>query len=165
MKRTPYIFRFGILFCVLLTGCSESSSQWAKWSVPPKAENIQNYDFSNGQAHQVSFDMTAEYPSKLIAEFYSKQVTSPWTRCYQEMEWQSFGDVSRAPHTFIHQMLLHWVNYESERLLVLGVQYVSQGDKFRKVPDNQIQNAHLVEYQEVSLEEAVSRLNLSCEES
>ncbi len=71
--------------------------------------------------------------------------------------------VTQTPPAFIHQMLLHWANYESNRLLLLGVRYVSEDATYRKLPDNQIQNIHLVEYQEVSLEEAVSRLGLSCE--
>ncbi len=152
----------GFFTIVLLSGCSGDAVEWADWPAAPGAENVQNYDLRNDNARQISFDMNAEYPNELVAKFYSEQVKRPWVRCYQEVEWQSFGDATRTPPAFIHQMLLHWADFENNRLLLLSVRYVSEGAGYRKLPDTHIQNVHLVEYHEVSVEDAVARLGLNC---
>lgn len=151
-----------IFSILLLYGCSGDAVEWVDWPIPPGARNIQSYDLNNDNAHQISFNVNAGYPNKLVAEFYSEQVKSPWVRCYQKMEWQYFGDVTQTPPAFIHQMLLHWADFENNRLLLLGVRYASESAVFRKRPDTKIQNVNLVEYHEVRVEDVVARLGLHC---
>lgn len=157
------MLKLSILFLMALSGCSEDSVQWEEWPVVPGAENIRVYDFEKDNARQLYFEVSAEYPSKVVSEFYTKKVKNPWVRCYQEMKWKSFGDATQTPPAFIHQMVLHWANYKNDRLLLLGIRYVSSEANYRKLPDNQTQNVYLVEYQEADLDDAISRLGLNCE--
>ncbi len=163
MRRILYMLQGCYAGLVLLSGCAESSVQWTEWPIAPGAENIRQYPLGDEGAHQISFEVHAGYPSKAVAEFYSRKVESPWVRCYSDMKWQSFGDATQTPAAFVHQMLLHWVNYEEDRLLLLGIRYISEDATYREFPDNKTQRVHLVEYRQLSVEEAVSALGLDCE--
>jgi len=159
----PNLIKLNYLLPLLILGCSSGDAQqWSEFTTYPEAEKVQEYSDEQRITHQVSFLVEAEYPNNAVVEFYIKQVKEPWVPCFREVEWQSFGDGTRKPPAFIHQMLLHWVNYESNRTLVLAVRYVSDGGAYRKLPDNQTQYVSLAEYQQVSVEDAISDLGLVC---
>ena len=148
---------------IYLTSCSGDSEHRTRFPIFPKAENVQEFEFGSYNAYQIIYTVSAAYPDLSVAEFYSSQIKRPWVPCYGDMEWESFGDASRQPATFVHQILMHWANLEDGRLLLLGIRYISEGSGFRKVPDNSIQDVHLVEYREGDINESVKRLGLECE--
>ena len=163
MKRKRIKQIASLILPALLIACSVNSVQWTEFPIIEGAENIQQYNLEKVKAHQISFILNAEYPSTEVAEFYFEQVKSPWVRCFGEMKWQSHADATQTPSVFIHQLLMHWVNFESNRLLLLGFRYVSEGINYREMPNNDVQNVNLLEYKEMSLEEAISTLGLNCE--
>ncbi len=155
--------------CMLLAGCSEESSNWStiksgwsKWPEYPDSKNIQSYEFTGGSAKQLSYEVLATYPDTSVAQFYHNEITEPWISCYSEIEWQSFGDISQEPHIFIHQLILHWVNDQSELMLALSIRYVSEGSEFRNNPDNLTQYVDLIEYKGVDRDKAISEFKLAC---
>ena len=162
MTLVTYTRAFGFLSILFLASCSGEPSQEVEWPIIPGAKNIKSYNLKKEKAHQLSFEVNATYPSRSVANFYSKQVKKPWVPCYQKLEWQSFRDDTKVPPVYVHQLLLHWANYENNQLLLLGVRYVSKGTDYRNVPENNLQNVNLVEYQEVNVKDVVANLGLDC---
>jgi len=151
-----------LLVTPLLNGCFENSQSWSKFPVFPNANDVQEFNLLEDRAHQVSYVVTAVYPNTGVAEFYSGEVREPWVPCFEMIKWQSFADATRDPAAYIHQVRLYWVNYETNRLLLLGIRYISEGSKFKELPDNPNQNIYLVEYQEANVDQMIATLELTC---
>jgi len=146
----------------VLTGCMTEQHDWSEFSAYDKAIDIDTYVFPNGSANQVFYKVKAQYPNKDVLKFYKTTIKSPWVKCAEGNNWESFGDVSGNEPLFVHQTLQRWVNKDKNRLLLLAIKYRSQGSESRKVPDNNIQNVYLVEYYEHNIDETLSALGILC---
>ena len=105
--------------------------------------------------------MKAEYPSIEVFEHFSRVISPPWYYCEWAPEWQSFIDASTGDTYQVHQQLHTWVDPQRDRLIVLSMQYRSNRQA-KGVPDNDTQYVVLIEYQEESVEDSISRLKLNC---
>ena len=153
-----------ILSCFLI-GCdfsSENGEPWTTFTTASDAKNLQKDILGKGSAHQTSYTLNAVYPDTSVATLYFDQIKHPWAPCFDQIKWDSFGDISSKPDTFVHHLLLHWVNYDKERLLLLNISYTSKGSAHRKIPDNTLQTVNLVEYKQTDLKANISRLGLEC---
>jgi len=145
-----------------LTGCTTEQHDWSEFSVYDKAIDIDNYVFPNGSVNQVFYKVKAQYPNKDVLNFYKTTIKSPWVKCTEGNNWESFGDISGNEPLFIHQTSQRWVNRDKNRLLLLAIKYRSQGSESRETPDNSIQNVYLVEYYEPNITETLSILGVTC---
>ena len=62
----------------------------------------------------------------------------------------------------VHEVRLHWVNFEQDRVILLGVWYQSKGQQAVDVPDNSKQKVDLVEYRDAGVTEVIDHLGLVC---
>lgn len=149
---------------VLIAGCSSEPGNWTELAAHPAAKGIKTYNLKQDRARQTSYEIEAEYPDPAVVDFYTGQVSEPWIPCFSEVEWQRLvNDDSEIKVITVHQVRLHWVNYEQDRLLLLGIWYESKGKQAVDVPDNSEQKVDLVEYQQTNVSEAITRLGLLCE--
>lgn len=146
----------------LASGCSTGSNDWSEFPTHPDAEHVQVFNLRYGSAKQQHYVIEAVYPDKQVLEFYSKNIGPPWVACEFKDEWMSFEDATKNAPIFVHQSLRYWVNFETERLLMLAVRYESESGEYREIPDNTKQNVYLVENREGDISDALSRLKLVC---
>lgn len=163
MKQMPKLTRLKWIVPLVVVACTSGPQNWTEFPPFPGAKDARTFSLKKEQARQVSFTVDAEYPDKTVVEFYAREVRKPWVPCFSETEWQLFADTSGKQAIFVHQVLVHWVNFEQDRLLLLGVRYESEGEEQRQVPGSTIQNVDLAEYRLANIEEAVNRLGLTCE--
>lgn len=161
-----WVSKFTILkwiILLLLVGCSSGQQNWTEFPPYPDAKDIRTYNLKRENARQISFVVDVEYPDRAVVDFYSAQINRPWTRCFSEAQWQLYDDTASKTAAFVHQILVYWVNFEQDRLLLLAVRYESEGEKYRQVPEGSKQHIDLAEYREANVEEAINRLGLVCE--
>jgi hypothetical protein len=139
---------------------------WATFPVYPGAKDVQTIPLVEGSAHanELYFKAEAEYPSTLVLDYYSKQITDRWASCTSDSEdWQKFGDVSSKTPQYIHQIRRYWVDLKKKRLMLLAIRYYSKGADSREKPDTNIQNVYLTEYEDNDLQQTTTLLKLKCE--
>ena len=87
-----------------------------------------------------------------------------WVRCnWPEKNWDSYGDDSTTPSTYIHRKAQFWIHAGKSRLIFLLLYYQSEDARFRKVPDNTSQQVIVIEYLIEDLAAEIERQRLECE--
>lgn len=154
--------RWVVLF--LITGCSSELDNWTELPSYPEAKAVKTYNLTQDQARQLSYEIDAEYPDLAVVDFYSGHLDESWAPCFSGTEWQQLiNDDSDIKVITVHQVRLHWVNFEQDRMILLGIWYESKGKQAVDIPDNSDQKVDLIEYQEANATEVIARLGLVCE--
>lgn len=120
--------------------------------------------FLEGNAHQLSFVVEQPHPFDGVRDFYVDRLPHRWRICSSDgIGWHSFIDGTQTPEVFVHQRLVHWVDYGRNRLLLLGLRYESElnGSTIPIEPDSR-QLVVLAEYKEEDVEGEITRLEISC---
>lgn len=156
----------GLAWAVLLliTGCASELENWTEFPSYPDAKSLKTYNLKQDRARQISYGIDAEYPDLAVVDFYTDHMAESWMPCFSGTEWQKLiNDDSDLKVITVHQVRLHWVNFEQDRLILLGIWYESKGKQAVDVPDNSDQKVDLIEYQEANAQEVIARLGLDCE--
>jgi hypothetical protein len=150
---------------LLVTGCASGELEgWTELPSYPEATNAKTYNLKEEKARQLSYEVDAEYPDLGVVEFYSEHIGAPWVPCFSGAEWKRLvNDDDELKVLTVHEVRLHWVNFEQDRLLLLGVWYQSKGKQAVDIPDNSGQKVDLVEYQDANVTELIERLELACD--
>ena len=164
MKLTVKLTTLNWAALLLVTGCSSGLENWTELPSYPEAKDIKNYNLKQEKARQISYEIDAEYPSLEVVDFYTGHINGSWVPCFSEAEWQQLiNDDSDEKVITVHQVRLHWANFEQDRLFLLGVWYESEGGQAVDVPDNSEQKVDLIEYQPANVTEVITGLGLVCE--
>lgn len=149
---------------LLIAGCSSGLDNWTEFPSYPEAKGVKTYKLKQDRARQISYEIDAEYPDLAVVDFYTDHIDASWVPCFSGTEWQQLiNDDSDLKVITVHQVRLHWVNFEQDRLILLGIWYESKGKQAVEVPDNSDQKVDLIEYQEANAREVIARLGLACE--
>jgi len=148
---------------LLMAGCSAGLEGWTELPAYAQAKGTKTYNLKEDRARQISYEVEAEYPDLAVVDFYLEQIGAPWVPCFSEAEWTRLINDDDKKVITVHEVRLHWVNFELDRLILLGVWYESKGEQAVEVPDNTEQKVDLVEYQDANVQEVVERLGLECE--
>jgi hypothetical protein len=130
--------------------------------LPPKAKEVKHIKVDGGWL-QTSYVVEEKYPDASVAQFYTSNIKTPWSRCFVGIpRWESFGDVSNGNNRFVHQRLMHWINRNEKKLLIVAMHYYSLGTETRSEPDTSSQYVTVAEYSEQDIEKAAELLKLKC---
>jgi len=163
MNHTVKMASLAWVLLLLVTGCAGGLGGWTELPAYAQAKDTKTYDLKGENARQVSYEVEAEYPDLSVVDFYREHIGAPWVPCFTGTEWQRLINDDDVKVLTVHEVRLHWVNYEQDRLILLGVWYQSKGHQAVEVPDNSKQKVDLVEYQDAGVTEVIDRLGLVCE--
>lgn len=157
-----FIVTFILVGVALATlGCERTEG--VPLPLPAEAKEVRHISFHGGDAVQTSYIVDAAYPDQFVGKFYFENIKTPWIKCFERIpDWSSFGDSSNGKNRFVHQVLMHWINREENKLLLAALRYYSPGTKYRKVPEDSVQYVSVVQYEQ-DPEEAIKWLKLKCE--
>lgn len=105
--------------------------------------------------------MQAAYPLTPALDYYQSRIGAPWTYCeWGGLKWQNFVDSRGSTAIAVHQHLHMWVNRETQREIMLPMQFRS--DNFAELPEGDIQHMVPVENMNTNVSETIKRLKLRC---
>jgi len=151
-----------LVLCVAVTVLGCEKTEGVPLPLPAKAKEVKHFPFEGGGAIQTNYLVDVAYPDLSVGQFYFENVKTPWIKCFEQIPtWDSFGDSSNGKNRFVHQVLMHWINREEKKLLLVTLHYYSSGTEYRKTPENAVQYVSVVQYEQ-DPEEAIKWLKLKC---
>ena len=121
MNDTVKMASLAWLLLLLVTGCSSEPGGWTELPAYAQAKGARTYDLKGENARQVSYEVEAEYPDLAVVDFYREHIGAPWMPCFSRPEWKRLINDEGVKVLTVHEVRLHWVNFEQDRLILLRV--------------------------------------------
>jgi hypothetical protein len=130
------------LFLAILALIMSNAYAEPFFPLPDGAHDIHHIDNSNG-LHQDSFQIKLPYPSKVVINHY-RSIFKNWQECSNSQGWHRFSDVSNGKNEFVHQFMYAWTSSDNQVLVVVGLRYISAGNKWLEKPTSKQQHVMLL---------------------
>lgn len=152
---------FMMMALVALSGCTHEPTTLP---IPENAADLRQFPFGDGRVFQTEFSIKAAYPSDPMTAFYRNRMPEPWIPCgLPNQEWSRFMDATGGEPVQVDQQLRHWINRDTNRLLMLSARYLSHRDRPTGDPVDDVQHIILIEQIGRDIDEAIEFLNLQCD--
>ena len=101
--------------------------------VPKTAYDVKHVVLKDIGTKQDYYKIKLAYPSMEVVAHY-RAMFSGWLECSNKRDWESFGDSANGKNEFVHQLIYHWVAPSNDKIVTLGLRYISPGIESRRTP-------------------------------
>lgn len=101
--------------------------------LPKAAYDIRHVVIESTGTRQDFFKVKLAYPSMEVVTHY-RALFAGWSECSNKRGWESFGDTANNKQEYIHQLIYEWVPPSNDKVVTLGLRYVSPGIATRQTP-------------------------------
>jgi hypothetical protein len=153
--------RVAIQIVGLLT-CGYAAAAGPMFPLPQGAQGFRHVSLQANINEQDSFLLAEAFPDTSAVVHYGK-LLSGWRLCEREsVTWQSFGDESKIPKRFVHQVTRHWVSPANDAVVTLALMYYSPGSTYRQRPIGDEQHVVVLRLKTSDAKAFLSGIEVEC---
>lgn len=122
-----------LIAIALLVSCTNTDTTQTMFPVPKTAYDVKHVVLKDIGTKQDYYKIKLAYPSMEVVAHY-RALFSGWLECSNKRGWESFGDSTNGKNEYVHQLIYHWVAPNNDKIVTLGLRYISPGVESRQTP-------------------------------
>ncbi len=123
-----------LIVVALLAGSANADAAETVFPVPKTAYDVKHIVLKDTGTKQDYYKIKLAYPSMEVVAHY-RTLFPGWWECSNKRGWESFGDSANGKNEYVHQLIYHWVAPSNDKIVTLGLRYVSPGLESRQKPE------------------------------
>jgi hypothetical protein len=115
-----------LVVVALFAGVASTDAAETMFPVPKAAYDVKHVVLKDVGTKQDYYKVRLAYPSMEVVEHY-RALFHGWWECSNKRGWESFGDLANGKNEYVHQLIYAWVAPSNDKIVTLGLRYVSPG--------------------------------------
>ena len=124
-----------LVLAAFLTNAGNAVATDTIFPLPRAAYDVRHVVIENTGTRQDYYKVKLAYPSMEVVAHY-RALFAGWSECSNKHGWESFGDPANNKKEYIHQLVYEWVPPSNDKVVTLGLRYVSPGIETRQTPSS-----------------------------